>query len=679
MTTASDSVHAVVSGGRACACACEDKLSARETHGTIGDTMSFRRRAAAVDATCDATFPSLSGLHLNIDHGVPTCAGQESEYECCVGDKRSSHAVGETSNLNVLVNLVESGQVRLWSGNDGTVHLRDRNHTSRTQSERHAWQCLGFRKYDSKTFSWQWADVNMPLPDEIARLVKSSSRTAGIGVDRNTQVEAGTNNIQQRLKDNTETFFKDGKQVLELVAQPANGVMRYAATRVSNGGVDPYDVRTGLKNIGFQFDWNARLWTVDNAKAEVIESWIQETIETERERARERAREIERQRHETLERLRTIHKHLRASSDALTEEDMAFYKENCAKFRYPSLYELDQERRAQELRVRMRSYLERLQEDSDALTDDERTFYEANRARFEIALGVVYPSWQTLRARDLRGRMQGYLQRMREDPDSLTEKEKDDYEAWRVSDLLKSMHFPSAKDVHDAFYARILKTVEGGGELSDSEKRFLTTMRDMDLAEAIRTVKMELEEAKVNERLRRHPAMSTAKGEQVHETWTWHLIKYVLDAADRGRDKILEEMGKAETEAGDLADDGDSADAGKVVKLYYTLKSPIGEFRLFVRNQPAQLHTPTWTLTALDSAHKVVVHNALEGRGYKSMLVRDGKTLVIAFNAIVSHLIKSGYTNLENDVRNWSLVPVLPAESLPPDEADEAGDADEQT
>ena len=94
--------------------------------------------------------------------------------------------------------------------------------------------------------------------------------------------------------------------------------------------------------------------------------------------------------------------------------------------------------------------------------------------------------------------------------------------------------------------------------------------------------------------------------------------------------------------------------ATTVIKRDMTLDTPLGKFRIFVRNQPAAQHV-VWSLNVDDPIMRNVANLALKARDYVQdpVQIRDAKTLIIALNAIAAYMLAHGHSHLPQTVHDW--------------------------
>ena len=296
----------------------------------------------------------------------------------------------------------------------------------------------------------------------------------------------------------------------------------------------------------------------------------------------------------------------------------------------------ENERRIQQVKEKMDGYLQRLNIDPDSLSEEEKAYYDMHY--YNQTTNTYYPSRHYILHTHRRNKMEEYVDRLRKNPSSLSDEERTYYDQNH-----QSTGHPTWQELYDQFYNQIRQKIVDGVELNDIETNFLVSNRQMAIDDAIRTVKTEEAEAAVNARLARLPALSIAKGEPINPSWVAFVVEAVLMTQDSAQRAIEEEFRTR-----------DLSMATTVIKRDMMLDTPLGRFRIFVRNQPAAQHV-VWSLNIQNETLKDVANYALKARDYVQdpVQIRDSKTLIIALNAIASYMLANGHPNLSQTVHDW--------------------------
>lgn len=543
-------------------------------------------------------------------------------------DVKRPSSMSELSDLNQVLKLMRHGEVKIVEEMVGYV-LYDLKYQNRAPDIRATWRRLGFDRWDYIIKGWVWIHQN-PLPVEIMQLMAGFQRRS---------IERILTSHEHELIRGTEPLFKlrvEGER---------------AVVHEVNGG-QTYDTRILWRQLGCDWDKEAKVWYGDAHLATVFNDWMARVIENKL-----------RQRKAQTEKMMGYLEKLQKDPQSLSNEEAAYYDEhmNDGLYKYPTRQELLHRHQQKQIK----EYSIRLGNDPFSLSDEERTYYDQHRDR------DAYPPWQTyydrfyekIRRKILQDyelndaeekflvtdqpgvaelhrlqRIRDYRSRIRRNPLDLSEAEREEYDQHH-----RSANYPSWQHYYDQFYDNVRRKIIDGAELDDAEKTVLSSKRQMDVEEAIRTVIMEEAETSVNARLARRPALSVAKGEPIKPPWVAFVVEAVLMTQESATQAINKEF---KTRGLSMAT--------TVLHRRMMLNTPLGQFEIYVRNQPSAQDV-VWNLYVQNSTTKSVANVALKARNYQQnpVQIRDSKTLIIALNAIAAYMLAHGHPDLPQIVHDW--------------------------
>lgn len=543
-------------------------------------------------------------------------------------DVKRPSSMSELSDLNQVLELMRQGDVKIVKEMSGYV-LYDLKYQSRAPDIRATWRRLGFDRWDYVVKGWVWIHQDPP-PDEIIESMLEFSRRS----------------IERMLTFHEHELIRGTEPLFELRVEGERAVVHGV-----NGG-QTYDTRILWRQLGCDWDKEAKVWYGDPHLATMFNDWMTRVIENKL-----------RQRKAQTEKMMGYLEKLQKDPHSLSDEEAAYYDEhmNDGLYKYPTRQELLHRHQQKQIK----EYSTRLDNDPFSLSDEERAYYDQHRGR------DVYPPWQThydrfyerIRRKILKDyvlndaekkflatdqpdvaelhrlqRIRDYRSRIRRNPLELSDVEREEYDRYH-----QSANYPSWQHYYDQFYDNVRRKIIDGVELDEVERTILSSKRQMDVEEAIRTVIMEEAEASVNARLARRPARSFAKGEPIDPPWVAFVVEAVLMTQESAKRVIDDEF---ETRGLSMAT--------TVLHRRMMLNTPLGKFEIYVRNQPSAQDV-VWNLYVQDSTTKDVANRALIARDYgqNPVQIRDSKTLIIALNAIAAYMLVHGHPDLPQIVHNW--------------------------
>jgi len=249
------------------------------------------------------------------------------------------------------------------------------------------------------------------------------------------------------------------------------------------------------------------------------------------------------------------------------------------------------------------------------------------------------------RLAEIKSRLDALYARARVNPNNLNANEQVEYENLRNAPGMVVQDYAAWDELYDRVYATIRDKLRRNEGLTEEEAAFLISDKRLAIDDAIEAVRVETEDMEVNEKLRRNPATSVAKEQELNPFWVAHVVNAVLELTKRLTDQIHKHLSDNQLDIGTTR-----------VPMVTNFETPLGELRVFVRNQAAPRRV-VWNVSFNSPQLAAIANRALLDAGYQHPTqIREAKSLIIAMNAVASHLaqLEPGPNGIERKVREWA-------------------------
>ena len=499
--------------------------------------------------------------------------------------KRSFEASTSSSPQEQFAELVRRREIHVrWSEQENRWTLVDTLPATRTPATR-VWKTFGFQ-WNSIRHLWEGPHTLPPL------IVHAIYETQQAQQASQTSAQGPTESYEDSIirvlnKHRARLFYPESansRYMFSLTFDRSRTFVNAIGVSLHNGTRDIIENRDIWKELGMKFDNTNKQWYGPPQLAPIVMRWYED------ERAKMRAQEEQRRRQE-------------------------------------------EERRREEAERRRQEEERRRQEEQE-----RRQRQEEERRRFEEAR-------QQRLARDLE-RIRALSDKARPNPSRLNDDERAEYDRLRLAPGVPSDLYLPWQTLYDEMYVEIRRKIRDGEALNDDEVEFLVSAKHMAIVDAIEATRIEIEDMEVNERLRRLPAHSDARGQEMEPVWIAHVIEAVLELTDRLKERILQHLRENNLDIGTT----------RVPQETY-FNTPLGRLRVYVRNQAAARRV-VWSVYFDDPRLRAIADQALLDAGYESPVqIRESKSLIIAMNAVATSMERSnpaGEDAVETKVRRWA-------------------------
>jgi hypothetical protein len=239
-------------------------------------------------------------------------------------------------------------------------------------------------------------------------------------------------------------------------------------------------------------------------------------------------------------------------------------------------------------------------------------------------------------------RIQQLSAQARLNPTALNEAERLEYDRLREYPGVPTDQYPSWETLYNNVYAEIRRKIRESETLNKHEGDFLTSVKKVEIDEAIEATRTEIEDQEVNVRLSRMPASSQARDQNIDPFWVAHVVEAVLKLTQELTNQILLYLHQNDLDI-----------ATTKVKKETAFVTPLGRLRVFVRNQAAKCGV-VFNIYFEDPQLRAIAEKALLEAGYQHPpQIREAKSLIIAMNAVARYLQRTN-PDLKKDVREWA-------------------------
>jgi len=293
----------------------------------------------------------------------------------------------------------------------------------------------------------------------------------------------------------------------------------------------------------------------------------------------------------------------------------------------------------QELHRRRAEAEERQRQQEEERRRQEEARRRAEEEEYERQLEAA------ARLAETKHRLDALYRRARVNPNNLNEDERAEYETLRNAPGIVVQDYAPWDTLYDRVYATIRDKLQRNEALTEEEAAFLISDKRMAIDDAIEAVRVETEDMEVNERLRRNPATSVAKEQEMNPIWVAHVVNAVLELTNRLTDQIHTHLEENQLDIGTTK-----------VPMDTKFDTPLGDLRVYVRNQAAARRV-VWNVYFKSDELAAIANSALLAAGYQNPTqIREAKSLIIAMNAVASHLeqLQPGRNGIERRVREWA-------------------------